>query len=218
MKAVLAYALARLRVRRGRVLLAAGGIAAAGAMLGAAVTAAYGLGNGFERTASKAQLPDILATFSPLQRSLVGDAVSGLANVRASSYRLQVGRQYVEAAGHYEYDATVIGLGHDGPRGYALVGGRDLSRPGDVLVEQGLSRAWHLRPGQLLDLDGRTFRVAGIAVAPDNVAFPLARGPRLWTSYRDAVAITNMPAGTVNSVLLWLQSPRLVDVTLAQAR
>jgi len=217
-RAVLAYALARLRVRRGRVLLAAGGIAAAGAMLGAAVTAAYGLGNGFDRSASKAHLPDILATFSPLQRSQVAGAVSSLANVRASSYRLQVGRQYVAAGGRSEYDATVIGLGHDGPRGYALVGGHDLSRPGDAVVEQGLARAWHLRPGQLLDLDGRTFRVAGIAVAPDNVAFPLARGPRLWTSYTDGLAVTNTPEGTVNSVLLWLENPRLVDVTLAQAR
>ena len=93
MRAVLAYALARLRVRRGRVLLAAGGIAAAGAMLGASVTAAYGLGTAFDRTAARAQLPDVLATFSPVPRSQVADAVSSLANVRASSYRLQVGRR-----------------------------------------------------------------------------------------------------------------------------
>ena len=58
MRAVLAYARARLRARRGRVLLAAGGIAAAGAMLGASVTVAYGLATGFDRTAARAQLPD----------------------------------------------------------------------------------------------------------------------------------------------------------------
>ena len=75
MRAVLVYAIARLRVRRGRVLLAAGGIAAAGAMLGAAVTAAYGLGTAFDRTAARAQLPDILATFQPLPRSQVQRAV-----------------------------------------------------------------------------------------------------------------------------------------------
>jgi FtsX-like permease family len=217
-RAVLAYALARLRVRRGRVLLAAGGIAAAAAMLGAAVTAAYGLGSGFDRTAGRAQLPDILATFSPLPRSQVAGAVSSLANARASSYRLQVGRQYVAAGGHADYDATVIGLRHDEPRGYALVGGYDLSRPGEVVVEQGLARAWHLRPGQALALGGASFRVAGIAVAPDNVAFPLARGPRVWMDYRDAARATGTPEGTVNSVLLWLHNPRLVDVTLAQAR
>ena len=218
MRAVLAYALARLRVRRGRVLLAAGGIAAAAAMLGAAVTAAYGLGTGFDRTAERARLPDILATFAPLPRSQVASAVSSLANVRASSYRLQVGRQYVAAGRHTDYDATVIGLTRDGPRGYALVGGHDLLRPGDVVVEQGLAREWDLRPGQALEVGGERFRVAGIAIAPDNVAFPLAHGPRLWTAYREAARVTGMPAGTVNSALVWLQNPRLVDVTLAQAR
>jgi hypothetical protein len=50
-RAVLAYAFARLRVRRGRIVLAAAGIAAAGAMLGAAVTVAYGLDTAFDRCA-----------------------------------------------------------------------------------------------------------------------------------------------------------------------
>jgi len=218
MSAVLTYALARLRVRRGRVLLAAGGIAAAGAMLGAAVTAAYGLGTAFDRTAAQAQLPDILATFSPVPRAQVAGAVSSLANVRGSSFRLQSGHQYVAARGHEDFDATVVGLTSGGPRGYAVVAGHDLAAPGEVLVEQGLARAWHLRPGQTLELGGRSLRIAGIAVAPDNVAFPLARGPRLWTGYAEASGIAGMPVGTVNSAVLWLRNPRLVDVTLAQAR
>jgi ABC-type lipoprotein release transport system permease subunit len=212
------YALARLRVRRGRVLLAAGGIAAAAAMLGAAVTAAYGLATAFDRTAARANLPDILATFAPAPRSQVAGAVSSLANIRATSYRLQDSRQYVAAAGHESYDATAIGLTNDGPRGYAVVGGHDLDAPADVLVEQGLVRAWHLRPGESLQLGGERLRIAGIAVAPDNVAFPLTRGPRLWMDYDEAARLTNTPDGTVNSALLWLEDPRLVDVTLAQAR
>ena len=217
MRAVLAYALARLRVRRGRVLLAAGGIAAAGAMLGAAVTAAYGLGTAFDRSASRAHLPDILATFAPVPRTQVAGTVSNLANIRATSFRLQDGRQYVSAAGHSDYDATVIGL-TGGPRGYALVAGHDLSKPGEVVVEEGLARAWHLRPGDPLTLGAGTLRIAGIAVAPDNVAFPLARGPRVWTAYSVAAGLTGTPLGTVNTALLWLNDPRLVDVTLAQAR
>ena len=218
MRAVLAYALARLRVRRGRVLLAAGGIAAAGAMLGAAVTAAYGLGTAFDRTAAQAQLPDILATFSPVQRSQVAAAVSSLPNIRASSYRIQTGHQYVAAGGHEVFDATLVGLPRGGPRGYAVVAGHDLASPRDVLVEQGLARAWSLRAGDDLRIGGDILRVAGVAVAPDNVAFPLARGPRVWTSYDEAALLTGTPAGTVNAVDVWLRNPRLVDVTLAQAR
>jgi ABC-type antimicrobial peptide transport system permease subunit len=221
-RAVLGYTVARLRVRKGRVLLAAAGIAAAGAMLGAAVTVSYGLGSAFDRAAARAQLPDVLATFAPLPRPRVASAVSSLANVRESSFRLQVGRIYVASRGRSDYDATLIGLTRDGPRGYAVVGGNDLSRPGEALVEQGLARSWHLRPGEEIQLtgDGGTavLRIAGVVVAPDNVAFPLARGPRVWTSYADAARITATLPGTVNSALVWLVNPRLADVTLAQAR
>jgi ABC-type lipoprotein release transport system permease subunit len=217
-KAVLAYAFARLRVRRGRVLLAAGGIAAAGAMLGAAVTAAYGLGTAFDRTAARAQLPDILATFAPVPRSRVRDAVSSLPNIRATSYRIQTGHQYVAAGGHEVYDATLVGLPRRGLRGYAVVAGHNLTAPRDVLVEQGLARAWHLRPGDDFRIGAEILQIAGVAVAPDNVAFPLARGPRVWTSYGEAALVTGTPLGTVNAADVWLRNPRLVDVTLAQAR
>ena len=218
MRAVLAYALARLKVRKGRILLAAAGIAAAGAMLGAAVTVAYGLGTAFERSAARADLPDVLATFQPLPRARLAEAVSSLANIRASSFRLQVGRVYASAGGHSDYNATLIGLTHDGPRGYAVLAGHDLSGPGQALVEQGLARSWHLHPGDRIELGGALLRIAGAAIAPDNVAYPLARGPRIWTSYREAARITGTPTGTVNSALVWLQNPRLADVTLAQAR
>ncbi len=222
MRAVLVYALARLRMRRGRVLLAAGGIAAAAAMLGASVTVAYGLDTGFERTAGRAQLPDILATFQPERRSEVKRVVSSLANVRASSYRLQVSHVFLAAGSRYENDATVIGRRRHGPRGYALVGGRDFGAPGEAVIEKGLARAWHLRLGSTFELSGdgtlERLRVVGIAVGPDNVAFPLSGGPRIWLGYREAARITGFPAGTVNSALVWLASPRLVDVTLAQAR
>ena len=50
-------ALAQLRARRGRAVLAAGGVAAAAAMLGAAVTVGDSLAGGFDRAASAAHLP-----------------------------------------------------------------------------------------------------------------------------------------------------------------
>ena len=222
MRAILVYTLARIRARRGRVLLAAGGIAAAAAMLSAAVTVAYGLGTGFGRTAARAHLPDVLATFSPVERTQVARVVASLPNIRASSYRLQVSRVYVSAGDHGDDDATVIGLTNDGPRGYTLVAGHDLAAPGGAVIEQGLARAWGLRAGGTLQLEGAggvaRLRIAGIAVAPDTVAFPLARGPRVWLSYSDAARLTATAPGTVNSALVWLRDPGLLDVTLAQAR
>jgi hypothetical protein len=218
MRAVLAYALARLRARKGRVLLAAGGIAAAAAMLGAAVTVAYGLGSAFDRTAARAGLPDVLATFQPEPRARVARVLRSLPNIRATSLRLQVGRTFVAAGGHSDYDGTLIGLRHDSPPGYAVVAGRDLTRPGQALVEQGLARSWHLGPGSEITIGGGSLRIAGIAMAPDNVAFPLARGPRVWTNYGDAARLSFTPPGTVNSALVWLHNPSLADVTLAQAR
>jgi predicted lysophospholipase L1 biosynthesis ABC-type transport system permease subunit len=215
--AILAYALARLRVRRGRVLLAAGGIAAAAAMLGASVTVAYGLSTGFDRTAARAELPDILATFQPQSRAAVARVVSSLANVRAASYRLQVDDVYLSSRDREE-NATVIGLPPDGTRGYAIVSGRPIRHEGEALVEQGLARSWHLGPGSQVDVGGDRVRVVGVAVGPDNVAFPLARRPRVWLAYRDAAAVTATPLGTVNSAFVWLVNRKLADVTLDQAR
>ena len=149
MRAVLAYARARLRARRGRVLLAAGGIAAAGAMLGASVTVAYGLATGFDRTAARAQLPDVLATFQPEPRRNVERVVSSLANVRAASYRIQAAHVFLAGGRRrYEDDATVVGVPPGGPRGYAIVSGRDRRSAREVVIEQGLAREWHLRPGR----------------------------------------------------------------------
>ena len=217
MRAVLAYAWARLRVRRGRVLLAAGGIAAAGAMLGASVTVAYGLATGFDRTAARAQLPDIIAIFHPQSRADVARVISSLANVKASSLRLQAGHVYVATGSRFGGDATVVGVPAAGPRGYALVAGRS-PHDDEALVEQGLAREWHLRPGSRIDVGGEDARVSGIAVAPDTVAFPLASSPRIWLPYADAVAVSGAAPGTVNLALVWLVDPKLVDVTLAQAR
>jgi ABC-type antimicrobial peptide transport system permease subunit len=220
--AVLRYALARLAVRRGRTLLAVLGIAAAGAMLGAAVTVGYELDTGFERTAARARLADVVATFSPASKTQVAGVVAGLANVRAYAFRLQSSGEHVVAGGQVDDHATVVGVG-SGPRGYAVVAGRDVSRAGQAVVEAGLARAWHLRIGQQLALSdyrggSASLRIVGEAVSPETVAFPLAHGPRVYTSYEDERRLVGAEPGSVNSLLVWLHDPRLVDVTLAQAR
>ena len=66
----------------------------------------------------------------------------------------------------------------DGRRGYAIVAGRDLSdRRNEVVVDRGVANEWKIRPGQTMTV-GRlgALTVVGIALSPDNVAFPLVDG------------------------------------------
>lgn len=220
MRALLAYALARARAHRGRQVLALLGVIAAAAMVGASLTIAYSLNGGFSRTSQRAGLPDVLATFAPLQRGRVAAVVSRLANVRAASYVLQEPGVHVTAGGNYEGHAKLFGVG-PGRHGYAIVAGHDIEGLGQAVVEAGFARAWHLRLGEAIGIQfarGEELRVVGVAVPPDTVAFPLTNGPRVYVDYRDATRIDGVPPGAVNGVDLWLVDPHDVDVTLAQAR
>lgn len=220
MAAALAYALARARLRPGRHLLALLGVVAAAAMVGASVTVAYSLSGGFARTSSRAGLPDVLASFSPLQRRRVVDVVSRLANVRAASYLLEEPGVHVYASRNYTGHAKLFGI--SGPRrGYVLVSGHDVEGAGQAVIEVGLARAWGLHVGDRIRLEyaqGEAVRVVGIAVPPDTVAFPLTNGPRIYVDYPEALRIDGVAPGVVNGLDLWLAQPRLLDVTLAQAR
>ena len=72
---------------------------------------------------------------------------------------------------------------YPGRRGYGIVEGHDLTRaPGEVVVERGIAREWDLHPGDRLSLGRRwgELTVAGVAVSPDNVAYPLARTARVY--------------------------------------
>lgn len=220
MGAVLAYAWARARAHRGRQLLALLGVIAAAAMVGASVTIAATLSGGFDRTAQRAGLPDVLATFAPLQRGRVSHVVSQLANVRSASYVLQEPGVHVSADNNYDGHAKLFGVG-PGRHGYAIVAGHDIDGPGQTVVEAGFARAWRLHVGDRIAVQfahAQGLRIVGIAVPPDTVAFPLTNGPRVYTSYEDARLIDGVAPGVVNGVDLWLANPRLIDVTLAQAR
>lgn len=220
MAAVLAYAWARARAHRGRQLLALLGVIAAAAMVGASVTIAATLSGGFDRTAQRAGLPDVLATFAPLQRGRVAHVVSQLANVRSASYVLQEPGVHVNSGNDYEGHAKLFGVG-PGRHGYAVVAGHDIDGPGQAVVEAGFARAWRLHVGEQIGVQfdrGEELRIVGIAVPPDTVAFPLTNGPRVYADYEDARRIDGAAPGVVNGVDLWLADPRLIDVTLAQAR
>ena len=98
-------------------------------------------------------------------------------------------------------------------------------RSGEAVIERGLASQWHLHPGDRITVGGPATggavraRVVGIAVAPDNVAYPLASGARIWMPYR-VVAATSAasPAAPSTTALLWVHDRSQLDVTLEQAR
>nr|MBA3307006.1 ABC transporter permease [Thermoleophilaceae bacterium] len=212
-------ALGRLRARRGRTLLAAAGIAAAAAMIGTAVTLSYGLATGFERAVEAADLPDVTARFDSRTRAEVDRRVGALANVEERSYRLEVEGVGLDSAGGSSSEGT-ISLVAPGRRGYAVVDGRDLSgRAGEVLIERGLAREWDLAPGDNIGIGGvGRVRVAGVAVSPENVAFPLEANPRVYLPDQLLPAGFRDRGRSVNVVLIWARDRSRLDSLLVQAR
>jgi hypothetical protein len=208
---MLSLALAGLRARRSRTLLAGLGIIAASLVVGTAVTVGYGLATGFDRSARAADLPDVIARFDPEARAQIDRRVAALPNLAARSYRFEVNNVGLESRGRFTGSGAVhVVLG--GRRGYDIVAGRDLSGArGEVVIERGLADAWELHPGDHLDV-GRVgrMRIVGVAVSPDNVAYPLAKAARIYVA-----GSARTPA---NLALLWLHDPAKADVTLTQAR
>ena len=62
---MLSLAVAGLRARGARTVLAALGVLAASVVVGTAATVGYGLSTGFDRAAARAGLPDVIARFDP---------------------------------------------------------------------------------------------------------------------------------------------------------
>jgi ABC-type lipoprotein release transport system permease subunit len=209
---VLSAAVAGLRARRGRSLLAAFGVFAAAVVVGTAATVGYGLDTGFARAAARAGLPDVIARFDREDVREVDRRVRALPNLAAASYRFEINN--VELATLDDStDKGALELVLGGRRGYGIVAGRDLRGPGEVVIERGLADQWHLKPGDHLDVgpDFVPLRVVGVAVSPDNVAYPLAKAARIYVQPRGR----RPPA---NVALLWLHDRRRADVTLTQAR
>jgi hypothetical protein len=210
--ALIALALAGLRARRSRTWLAAAGVLAASLVVGTAATVGYGLATGFERAADQADLPDVIARFDDEPRTTLDERVRALPNLAARSYRWERNGVPLWANGHHTHQGAIhLLLG--GRHGYEVIAGRDLSgRPGEVVAEQGLARAWDLVVGDTIRV-GRAggLRLVGIASSPDNVAYPLARAARVYLNDVDADAPANI-------ALLWLNDRSKADVTLTQAR
>ncbi|MET0604466.1 MAG: hypothetical protein ABW167_20950, partial [Baekduia sp.] len=225
MSFALRTAWASLRGRPGRAALTAVGIAAAGLVLGVALTVAYALSTGFDRAADRADLPTITARFDDEDRSAVDAAVRDLPNLAAASYRYERTRVRL-AAGDRSLDQGVIEVVGGGRRGYAIVAGRDVrsaaGAPLEVVVERGLATRWGLRVGDRLDV-GQVglVPIVGISVAPDNVAYPLAKTARVMLGEAPLLERLGAPPGqrfAVNTALLWARDPSRADVLVSAAR
>lgn len=219
MSGALAAAWGGVRCRPARSALAALGIALAATMLATAVVVGYGLNTGFDRSARAADLPDVIVRFDPQPLDRVASRIRALPNLAAASYRLETTGASLASGGHTADNGVVEVVG-PGRRGYAIVAGHDLSAgAGGIVVEQGVARAWDLHVGSQLAVAGLgPQRIVGIALGPDDVAFPLA-APRVYVSratFGSGYASGNEPR--VSMAQLWVRDRRYLDETLVQAR
>jgi predicted lysophospholipase L1 biosynthesis ABC-type transport system permease subunit len=211
----------RLRSAPKRALLAALGVLLASAMAGAAITVGFSLHTGFDRAAREADLPDVIVRFRPERRNEVDAIVRRLPNLEARSYRTQVSRRRI-AGGTGSSDRGAIEL-VEGRRGYAIVDGRDVDgRDGEVVIDRGVANEWGVAVGDRITAGFLgSVRVAGIAVAPDNVAFPLSSVPHVYVSNAWISRLARLRPNqhfVVNEALIWANDPAKVDVLLQQAR
>jgi putative ABC transport system permease protein len=152
-----------------------------------------------------------------LPRAAVSARAEALPYVGDVAYRLTISGRHVAATGGASAHATLVGV-RPGRRGYAILSGHAPTAPDEAVIEAGMARAWHVRRGDRIGVDGRMFRVAGVGLSPDTVAFPLAKGPRLWLRYDDVRKLAGAPPDSVNEALLWVTDRKRLDVTLSQAR
>ena len=180
-------------------------------MLVAALVVSDSLGFGFDRAARAADLPDIIVRFNPQNPSRVAQRIAALPDIAAYTVRTEVTGVGLQTPGQFAGNGAVEVVGQ-GRRGYAVVAGRDVTAPGQVVVEQGLADAWRLAVGGTLDIDGLgPERIVGFSKSPDNVSYPLAV-PRVYVSQRGVGPLA------ANLADIWLRDPHNLNEVLVQAR
>jgi ABC-type lipoprotein release transport system permease subunit len=218
-RAIVADALQGVRARGRRVALPAGSVFAASLVLGVVTAAAYTLATGFDRAAERADFPSVIARFDDEDRALVDARVRRLANLEARAYRTELTRVPLSSPGR-RLDEGVIHVVEPGRRGYAVIAGRDVGARGDeAVIEAGLAREWDLGPGDRIAVGrlGRV-RIAGVALSPDNVSYPLARTARVYLSRQGLIRRFGGGRFPVNLALLWAADEERTEVLLSQAR
>ena len=216
MMSALAEARLALRLRRRRAVLTGLGIGLAAAMLAASLVVGDGLGG---RLRPRCNIGPSRRRDRPVRSPAGGPGeLSGSRSCPTSRRSRCDKRSPAWSSTRSGQDAgngvaEVVGAG---PRGYAIVGGRDVSgRPGEVVVDRGFAAAWGLRLGGTIAVSGLPpQRIVGFAEEPDNVAYPLA-SPQIYLSQ---AALGAGPDPQVNEAQIWLRDPRYLDEVLVQAR
>jgi ABC-type lipoprotein release transport system permease subunit len=194
------------------------GILLVATMLAVATTVSYGLETGFDRSATEADLPDVLVSFDSQSASSVRERLAALPDLEAFSLREQL-TSVPFRAGRESADNGVVEVVGPGRRGYAIVAGHDVTRRGGVVIEEGLATDWGLGVGDRIRVyDSPPLPIVGLARAPSNVAFPLA-APHIYVSLAAYRAATRQrSARQVNLAQIWLKDPSQLDAVLVQAR
>jgi FtsX-like permease family len=219
LRSVVGDAVLGLPARRKRIVLPAGGVLAAALVLGVVATAAYSLATGFERAADRGDFPSVIARFDGEARSTVDAGVRRLPNLESRAYRTEITGVRLAVRGRHLHEG-VVHVVEGGRRGYAVVAGRDLGARGDeAVIEAGLAREWGVGPGDAIGVGqlGRV-RIVGVALSPDNVAYPLARTARVYLSRAGLIRRFGGGDLPVNVALLWAADESRTDVLLSQAR
>jgi ABC-type lipoprotein release transport system permease subunit len=219
LRAIGVAAALRLRASRRRTSGAAAVVMAAGLLLGTSITVGYGLATGFDRAAQRADLPDVIARFDEHPFADTDRRLRALPNVRTVSYRFEANDIGLFAARHATDKGTAEVVG-PGRRGYAVISGHDVHGSGrEVVIERGLARAWGLSVGDRLGISRLgDFRIVGIAVDPENVAYPLATQAHIWLPVGFFAGNPGARLRRANIALLWLVDRSQAAVTLQQAR
>ena len=145
------------RSRRRRAVLTGLGIGLASAMLAAALVVGDGLGGGFGRAAAAAHLADVIVRFDPQRADRVAQRIEQLPDLRTFSLRRELTGVELDANGHDATNGNVEEVVALGPRGYEIVGGRDVSgRWGEIVVDRGVAAAWDMRLCETLAVGGRS--------------------------------------------------------------
>ena len=171
----------------------------------------------FARTRAATRGPDIVAELNPPTdaRSAVARGFAPLVHARGV------------AGTSGPYPIAFTGLRSRGVDAQAEVEGRDVAAaaidqpaltagrwvaPGQAVIERGFADALGLGVGDTINLGGRPFRVAGIAVGTAQCFYPITAPGLIWLTRSDAesLATSQQPIGYILNL-------RLTDPSSAQA-
>ena len=171
----------------------------------------------FARTRAATRGPDIVAELNPPTdaRSAVTRGFAPLVHARgvagtSGPYPIaftDLGSRGVDAQAEVE-GRDVAPAAIDRP---ALTAGRWVA-PGQAVIERGFADTLGLGVGDTINLGGRPFRVAGIAVSTAQCFYPITAPGLIWLTRSDAVSLA-----TSQQPIGYILNLRLTDPSSAQA-